>query len=233
MNRFMMGEKRLFAFARGHFFYLLISLLFLLLLQPFFAGSVIGRVILRACLSAVVLAAIYAVSENRRVFTFAVAFALPILAGKWLNHYLLESGFLALVVESGSVLFLAFTAGIILWHVLKDEEVTGDKINGAICVYLLIGITWGLLFSVIDTVRPGSFQMAEAAGARPEDKLGLFIYYSFVTLSTVGYGDILPLSPVARSFAFVEAVVGQMYLATLIARLVGLHIAHSLKKGPR
>lgn len=232
MGNMRMAEKRVLSATRGHFSFLLVSLFLLLLLQPLFAGAVIGRIVAHACFSAVVLSAVYAVSEDRRFFTLAVAVALAILAGRWLSYFL-ESASLALIVHGGAVLFLGFTACILLSHVLKDEEVTADKIYGAICVYLLIGLTWALLFSVIEGIRPGSFQMGQAPGAGPEEKLTLFTYYSFVTLSTVGYGDVLPVSPLARSFAVVEAVFGQIYLATLIARLVGLHIVHSLKKGSR
>jgi len=227
-----MAEKRVFSATRSHFFYLLVSLFLLLLLQPFFAGAVLGRIVFLVCFSAVLFSAIYAVSENKRVFTLAVALAVPIFAGRWLDYFL-ESDFLNLIVHSGSVLFLGFTASVVLSHVLKDEEVTTDKIWGAICVYLLIGVTWALLFSVMEAIRPGSFQVAPTPGAGAWEKLPLFTYYSFVTLSTVGYGDVIPLNPVARSFSFVEAVIGQIYLATLIARLVGLHIAHSMKKGSR
>lgn len=204
----------------------------LLLLHPFFAGAVLGRIVFLGCFSAVLFSALYAVSENRRVFTLAVAIAIPVVAGRWLGFFL-ESGFLTLMAHGGAVLFLAFIVSIVLAHVLKDEEVTGDKINGAICVYLLIGLMWGLLFWVVETIRPGSFQMVQAPDGGTDEELSLFMYYSFVTMTTVGYGDVLPATPVARSLSMVEAVIGQIYLATLIARLVGLHIVHSMKKGSR
>jgi hypothetical protein len=223
-------ESTAISATRGHFSYLLVSLFLLLLLQPFFAGAVPGRLIFLACFSAVLFSALYAVSENRRIFTLAVAIAIPVVLGRWFSFFL-ESGFLALMAHSGAALFLTVTAVILLSHVLKDEEVTGDKIIGAICVYLLIGLTWGLLFSVIEAIRPGSFQMAQAPDGGTEEKMSLFVYYSFVTMTTVGYGDVLPATPVARSLSIVEAVIGQIYLATLIARLVGLHIVHSSKKG--
>ena len=78
--------------------------------------------------------------------------------------------------------------------------------------------------------HPRSFTIEQSATHNPE--IGPFIYYSFVTLTTLGYGDTIPLIPPARSFSFVEAVIGQIYLAVLIARLVGLHIVHSSKKNP-
>jgi hypothetical protein len=227
-----MAEDSVLSATRGHFLHLLVSLFLLLLLQPFFGETVLARLVLLVCFSAVLFSAMYAVSENRRVFTLAVALAVPVLGGRWLGYFL-ESGFLALMAHSGAVLFLGFTASIVLAHVLKDEEVTGDKINGAICVYLLIGLTWGLLFSIIEAIRPGSFQMAQALDGGTEETLSLFVYYSFVTMTTVGYGDVLAATPVTRSLSIVEAVIGQIYLATLIARLVGLHIAHSIDRRSR
>jgi voltage-gated potassium channel len=227
-----MREQMVPSVTRSHFFYLLVSLFLMLMLQPFFREAVIGRIVASACFSAVLLSAVYALSEDRRVFILALAIAVPVLAGRWLNVFL-ESTYLGVMVHGGAVLFLGFTACIVLSYVLKDEEVTADKIYGAICVYLLIGVMCGFLFSVIEDVWPGSFQMARTVGPEPGEKLMLFTYYSFITLSTVGYGDVVPVSPVARSFSFVEAVMGQIYLATLIARLVGLHIAHSLKKESR
>jgi len=232
MKELDMTERKAFSATRGHFFYLLVSLFLLLLLHPFFAGAVLGRIVFLGCFSAVLFSALYAVSENRKIFAFAVIFAVPVLAGRWLGYFL-ESASLSLIAHSGAVLFLGFTASVVLSHVLKDEEVTADKIWGALCVYLLIGLTWGSLFLAMETIWPGSFQMAPTPGAEAQEKLPLFMYYSFVTLTTVGYGDVLPLSPLARSFAVVEAVLGQIYLATLIARLVGLHIVHSMKKGSR
>ena len=106
--------------------------------------------------------------------------------------------------------------------------VTADKIYGALCVYLLIGLTWGFMFLTLEGFQPGSFQFGQARSSGIEKDPATLVYFSFVTLSTVGYGDITPLSPPARSFAFMEAIIGQIYLAVLVARLVGLHIAYSM-----
>jgi voltage-gated potassium channel Kch len=87
-----------------------------------------------------------------------------------------------------------------------------------------------LLFTVIEGIRPQSFLIGDLQRASIRDMSTHFTYYSFVTLTTLGYGDITPLTPTAKAFSFVEAVFGQIYIAVLIARLVGLHIAHSMKK---
>jgi hypothetical protein len=103
-----------------------------------------------------------------------------------------------------------------------------DSVYGAICGYLLLGMAWGVLYSMLDTGRPGSFQigdrLAEQAQAE-HSRIPLFTYYSFITLTTVGYGDVTPLSTPARTCAWLEALTGQFYLAVLVAGLVGALLA--------
>jgi len=115
---------------------------------------------------------------------------------------------------------------IIMRRVLDPTPVTPDKICGAISAYMLIGILWALIFSMFQTVDPASFSIPESM-VSPK-ALGLWsLYFSFVSLTTIGYGDITPLTPAAQSYAFLEAVFGQIFLTVLIARLVALHIVHS------
>ena len=114
-------------------------------------------------------------------------------------------------------------AGIILSHVLRAERVSREKIFGALSVYLLLGVIWSLLFIMVDFLVPGSFRYGQDRALTGAE----MVYYSFVTLTTLGYGDIVPVSPSARSLATLEALTGQLYLTVLVARLVGLHITHS------
>lgn len=215
--------------TQGNFFYLLFSLLLLLVLIPFFGGTVVGNIVVDIAFSAVLLSAIYAVSERKQQFMIAIVLAIPMLVTRWVNHFV-NNNSLFLTSEGFTTLFLVFTAVLILSHVLRDEEVTANKIYGALSVYLLIGLTWALLFVMIEGIWPGSFLMGQASGIPLVKRLPQFIYYSFVTLTTLGYGDITPLTPPVQTLAYLEAVIGQIYLAVLIARLVGLHIAHSMKK---
>jgi hypothetical protein len=220
-----MTQSILLQIARGNFLYLLFSLLLLLLLTPFFAATVIGTILVDIAFSAIFLSAVYAVSERKRLFTLTVILAVPLIVARWSNHLLQNDAF-TLVIKILTLVFLVFTTYLMFAHVLKDEEVTANKICGALSVYLMIGVTWALLFGVIEGIHPQSFAIADVQGASSPENI-LFTYYSFVTLTTLGYGDITPLTPVARAFTFVEAVCGQIYLAVLIARLVGLHIVHS------
>ena len=96
------------------------------------------------------------------------------------------------------LIFFAFTACLLLADVLRKGAVTAHKIYAALCVYLLIGLTWGFMFLTLEGFQPGSFQFGQARSSGIEKDPATLVYFSFVTLSTVGYGDITPLSPPAR-----------------------------------
>ncbi len=226
-----MDEKRFVKFTYGRFSYLLISLVLLLLLHPIFADVFIGRVIQNIALSVVLLSAVYSVSRKKQVFAIAVLLSLPVFAGTWLAYFL-ENVYLTLVTWSFAIVFLALIGSIVLSDVLKSEKVTTDTIHASICVYLLIGVTWALLYSVMEGIRPESFLIEHSLVTSVSEYIPHFLYYSFVTLTTLGYGDITPLTPLAKTLSYMEAVTGQIYIAVLIARLVGLHIAHSMNKEP-
>ena len=138
-----------------------------------------------------------------------------------------------MIGEGVGALFFACIAVIILVAVLRAQTVTGDTISGALCVYLLIGLVWAFLFMLVESVNPGSFQLGggttiAADTTHPHSALfSLFLYFSLTTISTVAYGDILPLTAPARGLAALEGIVGQFYMAVLVARLVGLYIVYS------
>ena len=122
---------------------------------------------------------------------------------------------------------MAFVVVSILSFIFKEREVNANIIYASIVAYLLLAIMWIFIFKVIETLQPGSFFMPEHI----LDKEGnIFTYYSFVTITTLGYGDITPVKDVARAFAALEAVIGQIYLVVLVARLVGLNIAQTMNK---
>ena len=130
-----------------------------------------------------------------------------------------------------SAAFMGFAASAVLLSVLQADRVTTDTILGGIIVYLLLGMVFVLLFSWLEHARPGSFlvdgeRLTELFPAVP-DRFSPLIYFSFVTLTTLGYGDVYPAGELAQMLCVGEAVVGQLYLAILVARLVGLHISHS------
>ena len=207
------------------FLYLLIALVAFVTVVPVLEELGQGRMILSIFYSTILLAAAYAVSESRGYFILALILAGPAFVLRWINNFL-EGPWLAVVADVLTVLFLLLVAMLILTHVLRDEKVSREKIFGALSVYLLLGVIWSLLFMMVDFLVPGSFGHGQDRALTGAE----MVYYSFVTLTTLGYGDIVPISPSARGLATFEALTGQLYLTVLIARLVGLHITHSSRR---
>jgi voltage-gated potassium channel len=145
---------------------------------------------------------------------------------------------LDLVGSLGWLLLLSFVTWSMLRSVLKQKAVTSETISMSISVYLLLGFTWGFLYAVIFQLQPGAFNMAGLPAPTPghpanaQPLLPTLGYFSLITLSTVGYGDITPLSMQARFAAAAEGITGQFYLAILVARLVGMQMSQSSNQPP-
>jgi len=125
------------------------------------------------------------------------------------------------LVEATGLAALLLLLAVVLFHTLRDGPITLHRIQGGVAAYLLLGVAWAQAYTLLALLRPGAFSGAAAAGDGPRT----FLYFSFVTLTTVGYGDVLPVHPAARSLAMLEAVTGPLYLAILLARLVSLAVA--------
>jgi hypothetical protein len=123
---------------------------------------------------------------------------------------------------------VAMLAGLVVWRAytgaMRSDRPVSERILGAVCVYLLIGLAWAKVYQTLDVVNPGSFRFpADTAWATPS--LPRYAYVSFITLATVGYGDVTPTTSIAGTLAWLEAVTGQLYLAITVARLVALSLA--------
>jgi len=217
-----MPEKQRHWLSQRRFLILLISLLLIDVLLPILEelDLVRARICLNVLFALILLSSVYAISENKKLGLITLCLSVVALGTRFAVEFVPEptkgmivTALLLMVV----CLFLIST--VILIEVLKPGRVTGEKISAAICVYLLIGFLWAMLFTLVFVLDPQSFAIEGAT-------LSHFIYYSYVTLTTLGYGDIAPLSPVGKSLAYVEAIIGQIYLTVLVARLVGLYIVH-------
>ena len=204
--------------------FLFIALVVLIVIYPLFEGILL----LSVMLSAVLLTALYAVSANRRNRLIGLCLGLPYLLTLWIITLGYEHVVLSVLGRGLGILFLGFTTWILLRHVMQAKRVESDVLYGAVSVYLLLGIVWALLYGVIETIQPGSFNVSPALTGDEAKAWDDLVYYSFVTLTTLGYGDVAPLSPRVRSLAMLEAITGVFYVAILVARLVGLHLAQRL-----
>lgn len=135
------------------------------------------------------------------------------------------------VLEYGSALsliaFLLVCISYTLRQVLFGTEIDPNRLIGAVCIYLLLGVIWALVYSLVDLADPASFAGIDASTRAGWDSG--WIYFSFVTLTTLGYGDITPVTATARSLAYTEAIAGQFYIAVLVAGLVGAYISDHQK----
>jgi hypothetical protein len=170
----------------------------------------------------VLMATLRAVSRTPREFMIAVLVGGLALAAALASMAFPDPHILAArAILSAS--FTGFLSVVILREVLQAGAVDVDKIFGAVCAYLLVGVCWAGIYSFVEQLRPGSLTLPALAAGRPTaSRTELFLYFSFVTLATLGYGDILPTVATTRTLAWMEAVFGQFYIAVLVARLVGL-----------
>ncbi len=212
----------------GRFRFLFAALMILVAVMPFLRPGAFGAGILQILFTLLLLSGLYSVIDGKRALVVAAVFADPALVFAWAGQFTASTvldGIGALLLAG----FLVFTATEILKYVVRARRVTSELIFGAVSVYLMMGIVGALLFAVLDVWSPGSLRMPGGAGSAVDDatQFSAVVYYSFVTLTTLGYGDITPASRLARSLSTMEAVTGQLYLAVLVARVVGLQIAHS------
>src|SRR6266487_3099902 len=205
---------------------LLISILLLFVVAPFVAHLHDGILVMNVISAAVLVAGSYALSERKHLFAIAIVLSAITIIGTGLLLAFRQSWAL-LISHSSVVVLVAFFSLTILSYVLGSGRVTSDKIFAAICVYMLLGYGWTFVYSILLELEPQSF-IATNEVARNDyvDRILQLRYFSFMTLTTVGYGDIVPRSPAARTMTILEAVMGQFYLVALVGCLVGLHIVH-------
>ena len=208
--------------TRGKFFYLFSVLLLLLVLFPYLDQPGLSTVVFRLLGAAAFVCAVYAVSEKRRQWITALALAIP--AGVLNSWDAFRPGSkIAVASLIFTILLLAYTLVTLLRAVLRAETVTPDTIYGALSVYLLMAFLWGTAYMLLETVHPGALAIDAARHPNHTIDWSDCMFYSFVTLTSLGYGDMVPVTPQSRSLSILEAVSGIMYVAVLVARLVGLY----------
>ena len=217
--------------AVGRYALLLVHLLLLPVLQVATEGHPRAEIISIAA-EQVILVAAAAMIGGRRMLLLGVPLCLPgvatalaVVAGgdipaAWSHTWAIARS-LSFIIPIMTISLL------ILVDVLAAERVVFDMICGALCVYVLLGMCWANVYVLLERIAPGSFTVDFARYQvdpvrDPFAPMGVFLYYSFVTLTTVGYGDIVPSSATARWLVWVQAVFGQFYMAVFVARLIGM-----------
>jgi hypothetical protein len=212
---FWWGDRGLSAF--------LLFLFVTLFIGPFLHSTLLSW--LTALLFSLLLVSGVAYISTRRSWRLlagAVALAAIIL---WGLREIYPTTAIFAISKLVTLLFLSCLTLVLAVRVFGGKgEVTADRVRGAIALYLLFGVVWSVLYQLLAALLSGSFSLAGGMGTTLGERDGDLTYFSFVTLTTLGYGDITPVHPLARMFVVLEALVGQLYPATLLARLVSLEI---------
>jgi len=207
---------------------LLVTIIGIFLVAPAFSGTT-GQIVISAVFISTIIAIIRTFNLKKREFLLLLtlagaSFILDI--HNTLRVNVVTNQVFVIAVEIIYSLFILTALVTINRKLFSEKKVSGDTIKGGIAVFFLIGIFWALLYHIVYILDPRAFsQPVEAT-----DFLDSMFYFSFTTLTTLGYGDIFPVSDLARSLASLEAIIGVMYPAIYIARVVGLYTAQELSK---
>ena len=218
----IIGAKLLaFQHSDTKFVWILTTLSLLIILNPLLPDQGMGDYVVKILFTFIVLSGILAASDEHQVIRQLIAIGLITLVLDWIRSFIPQDQTALLVVVTAfySLFFGIVTVATVI-EVTKSKQVTSNTICGAIAAYLLIGLTASLFATLIETVHPGSF-LRGGEVLDPDSRFGDLLYYSLVTLSTIGYGDITPHAPAAQSLSVTLGLSGQMYLTVLIAVLVG------------
>jgi hypothetical protein len=200
---------------------LLAALCLLILVNPLFVGSRVGATSLTFGLYAVLMLAVWALRVGRRMLWAAALLAFVAFDAGLLDR--LGGQPTRPLMLAGTALFTAVVTVALLRYVLDRRPIKTDKIFGAVAAYVLIAFTFTSLFGLLQLVEPGAFRDATRSGSDTSLDWPALMYFSFTVLTSTGFGEIIPMSNVARSLIVIEQVLGVMYVAFLVARLANLY----------
>jgi len=206
-------------------FYLFLSLIAMLLAYPAALRSEWTQLLFRMLFTGMVLGGVYAVSDSRRALRTGLALGVPAVATNALIFFFPGHGLILVSLGLGAV-FFAYLIGTLMRHVLRNHQVTADTIYCAVSVYMLTAVFFTTLYVMVELLWPGSFKGEFHPNHFFKFSFADGFYFSVCTLTTVGFGDVLPCGPEARSLTMLEAMLGVLYPAVLISRLVGLHASN-------
>ncbi len=209
---------------------LLLALVAVALVQSFPRRAVLGPAV-SDVMTALLLLGVFRVVFERRYERLVAIVALVAALAAMLGHYALAGRAeqaLRLAFHGLAALFLALAVVAILANLFRQRSIRADEVLGTVCGYLLAAAAWSNLYCFVEALAPGSFAVSsslEHDATSWHGRIALFDYFSLVTLTTMGYGDVTPVRPPATALAALEAVFGQFYIAVVVAELVGARLA--------
>ncbi|MGD9403105.1 MAG: potassium channel family protein [bacterium] len=215
---------------RGRLYYLLVTLVLFMVLYSFSTRSLVERTILDIVVLGILVSVVVLVKQTRRSLIISLVLGIPWVTATFSGLFAEAGGYVDITAGVFGTMFLFYITSVILQNVIRSRQVTVDTISGAIAAYLLLGILWAGAYRLLDVVQPGSFAGQTRAISQPGAEVPNYVYFSFTTLTTLGYGDITPATPPAKVIAILEAVTGPLYITILISQLVSKYVSRGLKR---
>jgi len=220
------APRRSFALPRGGSRYsavkLLVALALLFVSAPFVQDLPQGDLIESVLLTLVMVSAVRAVGGRRRTHIIALVLLVPALAGRWINHFRPDL-MPPTVYIFGAIFFFGFVVAHLLRFIVRAPRVDANVLCAGVAGFLLLGLLWVPAYLLVARLNPAAFALPASSGVGAILNGLDALYFSIITLCTIGYGDITPASEVARMLAMMEGITGLFYMAVLISRLVSMH----------
>lgn len=217
------------ALINSKYLYLLATLVLYFVASPLLIANQLNNTILSVIITLFIVLCINVINRNSVLLMFSIMLGTVSMICHWLVYLNHANDSIHLVYILSVLSFLMVMTFFVITSVAKSREITGDSLLGAIAGYFLIGLTWSVIYLLIEFINSGAIHNTHVSVSM-RDHIQQMIYFSFVTLTTIGYGDILPVSDLAKTMSWLEAVTGQIYLAVWISQLVGLRIAQVVRE---
>ena len=202
-----------------------------LLSAPFFEGTMVAGYVADILFYLFLAAAAYSI-QGSRFFKITLLLGFAAISVEFVNFFLSRSTMLLVIGSFISATYLVLVMFAITLDVIREPlTIRTDNVMGGLCVYVIIGIFWTQLFSTLDLVNPAAFDYGIHGPALGlVRRYSLLLYYSFVTLLTIGFGDVIPVSSMAQTLTVIEGLIGQFYLVFFMASLVGVYVSSQSRK---
>lgn len=211
--------------------YLLVALVAMVFARPFMHSSDVGLSLLDLLLVLTLGGAVSVSTRSRVSFLVTIGTALLVIASRILSATEEPPGPWTTVFLASMIAFNLGFALLTLWNILKPgRRVTTDTMLGAVSAYLLIGVAWACAFALLQLHEPGSFDLGTRSETESATQFWTYLGFSYTTLTTLGYGNIAPLTSKADALSTSEAIIGQFYVAILVGRLVALQLSHQRRE---
>lgn len=211
-------------FSKGYYKFLLFFFIMLFISRPYFHQGVVYVIIWKVFLTGAFISAVFNVKQNSYVKKIAVIFAILALVSNWCemcftNIYLIETTLIF------TIIFMGICTVSVVYNVILRAKVTLETLRGVVCAYFMLAFVFAYIYYLIEYLVPGSFLLVEKdiAFGIGSSYLSQLMYFSFVTLLTIGYGDIIPLFGFSQTAVVVEGIIGQFYIAILVSRIVAVY----------